>query len=588
MRRYEYPYLADWLVISLRWMTLVGMTAILGIFVQPGVGFLVVLAMAIVYNSLMTVITMFNRRLSLHRELNIIFDIAFGALFFATGGGINGPLPWIALYPIFTAAVYSEWLGSFFVGALFTAIQIFTAVIVLHQSNSPEIFILLAAANTLTGILFGMLGKSFVNHFRKYYTDQTNQRKEYERRLQRQMRNRMQVFYQMAEALGSTLNYEIVLDTALDVSANGVGESDEKGHLVRAILLFDERQLSIGASRLLPPPDLRATFPAASGVLHDVIQSGEPKHIQDPFTDPELRKLVSMSNCHSALVLPLRRGLNAFGVALFAHQNSDFFNPQNSELLEMISHQAVIAIQNARLFEDLETEKERIVESQEEARKKLARDLHDGPTQSISAIAMQLNVIRSLLKTDLKTAAEELSQSEDLARKTVKEIRHMLFTLRPLALEDEGLVVALNTMATKMDDVFKQKVRIQVDSQLLGQLELGKQTVIFYLVEEALNNARKHAQASEIIVRLFFHPKAANIAVLEIADNGVGFDVKAVMNSYTQRSSMGMVNLQERSELIDGSLQIDSVIGKGTRVRVLIPLDQEAKDRLQQNELSGS
>jgi two-component system sensor histidine kinase DegS len=75
---------------------------------------------------------------------------------------------------------------------------------------------------------------------------------------------------------------------------------------------------------------------------------------------------------------------------------------------------------------------------------------------------------------------------------------------------------------------------------------------------------------------------------LEIADNGVGFDVKAVMNSYTQRSSMGMVNLQERSELIDGSLQIDSVIGKGTRVRVLIPLDQEAKDRLQQNELSGS
>jgi signal transduction histidine kinase len=588
MRRYEYPYLADWLVISLRWMTLVGMTAILGIFVQPGVGFLVVLAMAIVYNSLMTVITMFNRRLSLHRELNIIFDIAFGALFFATGGGINGPLPWIALYPIFTAAVYSEWLGSFFVGALFTAIQIFTAVIVLHQSNSPEIFILLAAANTLTGILFGMLGKSFVNHFRKYYTDQTNQRKEYERRLQRQMRNRMQVFYQMAEALGSTLNYEIVLDTALDVSANGVGESDEKGHLVRAILLFDERQLSIGASRLLPPPDLRATFPAASGVLHDVIQSGEPKHIQDPFTDPELRKLVSLSNCHSALVLPLRRGLNAFGVALFAHQNSDFFNPQNSELLEMISHQAVIAIQNARLFEDLETEKERIVESQEEARKKLARDLHDGPTQSISAIAMQLNVIRSLLKTDLKTAAEELSQSEDLARKTVKEIRHMLFTLRPLALEDEGLVVALNTMATKMDDVFKQKVRIQVDSQLLGQLELGKQTVIFYLVEEALNNARKHAQASEIIVRLFFHPKAANIAVLEIADNGVGFDVKAVMNSYTQRSSMGMVNLQERSELIDGSLQIDSVIGKGTRVRVLIPLDQEAKDRLQQNELSGS
>src|SRR5512140_3158149 len=117
-------------------------------------------------------------------------------------------------------------------------------------------------------------------------------------------------------------------------------------------------------------------------------------------------------------------------------------------------------MQNARLYSDLEQEKERMLEIQEDARKKLARDLHDGPTQSVAAIAMRVNFARRLMERDAKAAAEELFKIEDLARHTTKEIRHMLFTLRPLILESSGLTAALEAMAEKMHETYSQNVLI--------------------------------------------------------------------------------------------------------------------------------
>ncbi|OQX61859.1 MAG: hypothetical protein B5M51_06880, partial [Anaerolinea sp. 4484_236] len=106
----------------------------------------------------------------------------------------------------------------------------------------------------------------------------------------------------------------------------------------------------------------------------------------------------------------------------------------------------------------------------------------------------------------------------------------------------------------------------------------GKQGVIFFLVEEALNNARKHAKAASVKVRLC--SLEHSLMMLEIQDDGVGFDVKAVNQTYEKRGSLGMINLSERTELINGLLHIDSAPGKGTKVQVFIPLTEEAADRL--------
>jgi signal transduction histidine kinase len=156
----------------------------------------------------------------------------------------------------------------------------------------------------------------------------------------------------------------------------------------------------------------------------------------------------------------------------------------------------------------------------------------------------------------------------------------MLFTLRPLILESQGLAAAVQSMSDKMMETFSQKVVVNIEERVTTQLEMGKQGVIFYIIEEAVNNARKHAAAETIAVRLT--QMEVGIALLEINDNGVGFDVKAMSQAYDKRSnsSLGMVNLRERAELVNGLLQIDSAEGKGTKVQVYIPLTEEAADRL--------
>ena len=156
----------------------------------------------------------------------------------------------------------------------------------------------------------------------------------------------------------------------------------------------------------------------------------------------------------------------------------------------------------------------------------------------------------------------------------------MLFTLRPLILESQGLTAAVQSMADKMQETFSQKMTVQIDERVTKQLEMGKQGVIFYIIEEAVNNARKHASAETIAVRL--KQMEAGIALLEIEDNGAGFDVSAMSQNYDKRasSSLGMVNLRERSELVNGLLQIDSAMGRGTKIQVYIPLTEDAADRI--------
>ena len=406
---------------------------------------------------------------------------------------------------------------------------------------------------------------------------------------QRVDNDRLRAIYNMSSALTASLSYKRVLDTALDLSVNALHVEDidpeQKTAEVdagfsSAVLLFKGQELVIASSRRFTHADLRATFPAKEGILAKIVEEGEPMLIASVGKDPELRRLIGLSQCKSVFCLPMRSGFNVYGAMIFGHPDPDYFTRDRCDVLGIVGRQAVIAIQNARLYQDLADEKERMVEVQEEARKKLARDLHDGPTQSVAAMAMRVSLARRMIERDPKAAMEELDKIEELARRTTKEIRHMLFTLRPLVLESQGLTAALTANAEKIKETYKQEVIIQVDEKLASQLEMGKSGVIFYIVEEAVNNARKHAQAPHIWVRLNPVPKQPEIAFLEIADDGVGFDVAAMNKSYDKRGSLGMVNLRERTELVNGLLNIDSAPGKGAKIQVFIPLTEEAADLL--------
>ena len=577
MKRFETPYMADWFAISLRWIMVVGLFISLGLSQRLEVALTWPLGLMIAWYLGMTAMAGLNLRTTYHRRLNVVVDLILAGAFFWGQGGVRGPAFWAGLMPILTSSIYFELAGALFSSILF-AILVFYSGSQLEENFSLTVVI--ASILIGLGVIFGYLGRSLMAHMRKNRALWIDA-EEKKRAIQNE---RMRAIYELTSTLSSTLSYKRVLDSALDMSAAAlnpeVEESTTSDPLVGVVMLFHGGKLRIGSARRFTSADMRVTFDGAEGVLKRALDDGEPVLLKDIGYDPELGRVIALRSCTSGYCFPLRSGFNVYGILLFAHPEPNYFTSERIKLLDIIGRQSIIAIQNARLYQDLVEEKERMAEVYEEARKKLARDLHDGPTQSVAAMAMRLNITRRMLSKDVKAATDEIVKLEELAHRTTKEIRHMLFTLRPLILESQGLKAAIQAMADKMMETFSQKVVVDIDENATQQLEMGKQGVIFYIIDEAVNNARKHAAAESIFVRL--QQFELGVLLLEIADNGLGFDVKAVSEAYDKRSSssLGMVNLRERSELVNGLLQIDSKPGKGTKVQVYIPLTEEAADRL--------
>lgn len=394
----------------------------------------------------------------------------------------------------------------------------------------------------------------------------------------RSTRERERAFYELATTLSSTLDFQKVLDATQDIGKLALHDPDPNERLISAVFLFqgDKRELHPISSRGLTQKDSSRLTAGKQGLLGLALQQDDPVFAINAKKDNELSYYAGFQPCLSLVAIPLRAGFEEYGVMVFGSEKSNAFSDESVDMLKAIGKQATIALQNAFLYQKLLTEKERIVEVEEDARKKLARDLHDGPTQSVAAIAMRVNYIRRSMERQPQQAIEELGKVEELARRTTKEIRHMLFTMRPLILETQGLVAALHQLSEKMRDTHNTNVVIEAEQNIEKWLDSHAQGVAFYIIEEAVNNARKHAQSDHIWVRL----KRLNTAylVVEIEDDGVGFNISEVNTDYHLRGSLGMVNMKERAELIEAQLQLTSQAGVGTKITMVVPIKRQPSD----------
>ena len=566
----------DWVGLSLRWLMLAALPVVAGLVGRLGWGLVIVLVLWAAFSLAVGFFQATGRQVWWQGWVVAGIDVVFALAVIGASGSLGSPLWWSLLI-----AVVQAGLAYGMVAALaLTAVGVIASAALVLATVPGDMDVLVPLGLYSGGL---MLAGASLGWLTEQARDAAPKEERSEAKRDTPMRigerEQIRTVFQLASELNATLNYERVLEMALDLSAKALAEEGhEDEHLVSALLVFSNEELRVASARRLTHSDLRVTLPGDEGAVEQALRSGEPALSSDPTRDPELTRLVALHNCGAALVIPLVVGMEAYGVLLFAHPRPDYFTEERGELLEAISHQAMVALQNARLYRDLEQEKERITDIQEEARRKLARDLHDGPTQSIAAIAMRVNFARRLMERDPKAASDELFKVEDLARRTTKEIRHMLFTLRPLILESQGLVAALNQLADKVRETHGQNVIVEAQPGSAEQLELGKQGVVFFIAEEAINNARKHAEARHIWVRLRMKE---GFFVLEVEDDGVGFNVGAVDTNYEQRGSLGMVNMRERAELVSGMLRIDSSEGIGTRITIFVPLSEESAERLQ-------
>ncbi len=255
-------------------------------------------------------------------------------------------------------------------------------------------------------------------------------------------------------------------------------------------------------------------------------------------------------------------------------KSGERFGPSDTELLLSFAAQSAIAIRNAQLYQELREEHDRIVTVEEDVRKELARDLHDGPTQLVAAITMNLQFVRKLMERDPARVGAELDEVDALAARAMVQLRTMLFDLRPVILETKGLVPTLEAYSTRLTETERFTVHLQV----IGKVPpLSKQagSATFAVVQEAISNAKKYAQAEHIWVTV---ECAEDTLCCTIHDDGEGFDVAEMQKDYASRGSLGMINMHERAEMIQGTFTIQSEIGHGTTVKLVAPLSPNIKD----------
>jgi signal transduction histidine kinase len=385
---------------------------------------------------------------------------------------------------------------------------------------------------------------------------------------------------QLATSLNTT-SYQKILDSALDIGQLGLRRSANSriAGMVLLVRAADE-MLQIVNSRGLPHHDQDKLFPGRTGLISEALAEGLPVIGTSGGKDPELSDMVAFTRMKSILVVPLRAQYINYGVLVFGTSDPNAFNADVVDILQAIGTQVTIALQNASLYMNLLMEKERILRLEQNARQGLVRDLHDIPTQTISAVTMRTGIVKMLLdRGQIDKLKPEVDAVEDLAKQATAEIRHVLFKLRPLALETQGLTSALTQLVDKVRKTFGQNILLKFDAEVDHLLPTEAQDALFYLIEEAVSNARKYAQAQTI--RIDIALKGEEV-IVRIADNGVGFDVEKVQAQYVERGSFGMMNMEERTELIGGRLSLQSQPGKGTVVTVAVPLDTSDKEgRLQ-------
>jgi signal transduction histidine kinase len=346
------------------------------------------------------------------------------------------------------------------------------------------------------------------------------------------------------------------------------------------IFFYDETDgsLYLEAAWGVPAAILAACkrFQAKEGHYTQVVQYKESVlhpdlRLVEPFAGLELH--VARPTWQSYLSVPLLSKGEVQGVLDLFSLSPIVFTQDHVTLFTALGQQVGIAIQNARLFEKLRAGRKRLeilsqqlLEVQEAERRHISRELHDEIGQALTALKVNLQAAQRL--SDLRALSPYLEESISIVERTLHQVRNLSLDLRPSLLDDLGVVAALRWY------VDRQAQRAGFEAQFIAEpqemrLPPDLETTCFRLVQEALTNVVRHARAQRVQV-ILRHNQAG--LELVIRDDGVGFDVNAVKDRMPGDRSLGLLGMQERVQLVDGQIKIESDPNRGTEIRAIFPL----------------
>ncbi|MFN8457374.1 MAG: GAF domain-containing protein [Anaerolineae bacterium] len=383
--------------------------------------------------------------------------------------------------------------------------------------------------------------------------------------------NQVGVFHEVGQALVTTFDLNKLLSDTMQLAANVIDAG------AASLMLIDEekQELVFEVSHGSSGPMLRQQrIPLDEGIAGWVARNGYPVIVNDARTDPRFSHRVDVRTgflTQSIAAVPLKIKGRVIGVLEVLNKYSgDGFTDEDIRMMSSIAAQAAIAIENARLYQQVSQERDHIIKAQEDVRRELARKLHDGPIQLLSAISMSLDHLERLNKVKPEAVNNEINALRNLVRQATRDARNVLFELRPVVLETQGLVAALIEYVNQLRNLesftvhFTSVRQVNFDPTVAG--------IIFSIIQEAINNIKRHANARNVWLTLELRNDRLMVT---IRDDGEGFDITATEAGYDKRGSLGLLNMRERAQLIEADLQIHSRPQppyRGTLIQLGVPL----------------
>lgn len=364
-------------------------------------------------------------------------------------------------------------------------------------------------------------------------------------------------------------------ENVLDIALDALGPLVEAGTTSRVIgfaLTFSKVDLDefVTSATYNADRSWKGRHTPIRGIVHESMMGGEVilTDVDDLLAEnfPALRD-------RSVLLLPLFTRLEVYGVIVFAFRREPELAEDQLQLIHAITTMTSQALRIHHLQGELERSRREILLDEEDTRHQLARDLHDGPVQKVSAISMQLDFIKKLFEKEPEKVLDEIEETQEAVQQATQQLRTFMFGLRPVVLETEGLVPALEQYTRRLRT--QDNLNVTLDADTVPRLESTVEQNSFAIVREAVLNAKKHADGAPIKIAVEMTPAGLRTVV---SDNGPGFDLESVERAYGQRASLGLLNMKERAEMIDGFLEIRTAPGEGTDIELFVP----TRDRVAQ------
>jgi signal transduction histidine kinase len=284
------------------------------------------------------------------------------------------------------------------------------------------------------------------------------------------------------------------------------------------------------------------------------------------------------------LGLPLTVQGSVTGSIALAHTSSpqeEGLSLDEFKLILGVAQQLGLSIENARLYQEAQEREQllgnllhQVVGAQEAERQRIARELHDATGQSLTAIALGLRGTESLLASNAGAPVEQIRELRSISTEALGELRQLIADLRPSQLDDLGLVAALQWYTQEFEKRYNLPTKFDIEGERT-RLPSEYEIVLFRIVQEALTNVAKHAQASHVSVTLDAQPTQIQVSV---CDDGHGFSPEKQLRGGTSLTGWGLLGIQERTALLGGKYEIESEPGHGTCVRAQIPITTELKN----------